>query len=138
MRYGISDWKARRWIDAAHALESMPLTAEAFSSGRLGVDKVVELTRFAVPETERELLPWALRVGTATIRERGNELARRSREDDTDLQADRSFCWWQDPEGRQLFFEGRLPSARGPYRGERRTADAGEAPGNARWTVLGS
>src|SRR5262249_28939658 len=43
MRYGISDWKARRWIDASHALESLPVTSEAFSSGRLGVDKVVEL-----------------------------------------------------------------------------------------------
>ena len=27
MRYGISDWKARRWIAAAHALESLPLTS---------------------------------------------------------------------------------------------------------------
>ena len=24
MRYGISDWKARRWIAASHALESLP------------------------------------------------------------------------------------------------------------------
>ena len=24
MRYGISDWKARRWIDAARALASLP------------------------------------------------------------------------------------------------------------------
>jgi hypothetical protein len=28
MRYGVSDWKARRWIAAAHALESLPLTSE--------------------------------------------------------------------------------------------------------------
>src|SRR5262245_51971709 len=27
MRYGISDWKARRWIEAAHALESLPETS---------------------------------------------------------------------------------------------------------------
>src|SRR5262245_959360 len=62
MRYGISDWKARRFIDASHALESLPLTSEAFSSGRLGVDKVVELTRVVTFETERDLLPWAGRV----------------------------------------------------------------------------
>ncbi len=24
MRYGVSDWKARRWIASAHALESCP------------------------------------------------------------------------------------------------------------------
>src|SRR5262249_44804352 len=49
MRYGISDYKARRWIDASHALGSLPEISEALSSGRLGVDKVVELTRFATP-----------------------------------------------------------------------------------------
>jgi hypothetical protein len=113
MRYGISDWKARRWIDAAHALESLPLTSQAFASGRLGVDKVVELTRFATPETEQDFLPWAERVASGTIRQRGNELARRSRDDVTDLEADRSFDWWLGPDGLQLQFEGRLPAAEG-------------------------
>ena len=47
MRYGISQWKASRWIQAAHALEHLPQLSEAFASGELGVDKVVELTRFA-------------------------------------------------------------------------------------------
>jgi Domain of unknown function (DUF222) len=113
MRYGVSDWKARRWIAAAHALESLPLTSEAFASGRLGVDKVVELTRFATPETERGLLPWAERVASGTIREKGNELARQSVQENQELEADRSFDWWTDPDGRQLQFEGRLPSAEG-------------------------
>ena len=94
MRYGISDWKARRWIASAHALESLPLTSEAFSSGRLGVDKVVELTRFATPESEQGLLPWAERVASGTIREKGNELARRARDEAAELDSDRSFDWW--------------------------------------------
>ena len=42
MRYGISDWRARRWIEAAHALEDLPSIAEAFASGELGLDKVVD------------------------------------------------------------------------------------------------
>jgi Domain of unknown function (DUF222) len=113
MRYGVSDWKARRWIASAHALESLPLTSEAFASGRLGVDKVVELTRFATPETEQKLLPWAERVASGTIREKGNELARRSVQENQELEADRSFDWWHDPDGRSLQFEGRLPSAEG-------------------------
>jgi hypothetical protein len=37
------------WIACAHALGDLPLTGEAFSSGALGIDKVVELTRFATP-----------------------------------------------------------------------------------------
>jgi hypothetical protein len=56
MRQGISDWKARRWIAAAHALEGLPRISEAFARGELGIDKVVELTRFATPETEADLV----------------------------------------------------------------------------------
>ena len=50
IRYGLSDWKARRWIAAAHALESLPHVADALASGVLGIDKVVELTRYATAE----------------------------------------------------------------------------------------
>jgi hypothetical protein len=44
MRYGISAWKAHRWVEAASALETLPETARALEVGRLGLDKVVELT----------------------------------------------------------------------------------------------
>ena len=53
MRLGISYWKAERWVSAAHALQELPRLSEALSSGELSIDKVVELTRFARPETER-------------------------------------------------------------------------------------
>jgi hypothetical protein len=59
MRYGISSWKARRWIQAAHALERLPRLSHAFASGALGIDKVVELCRFASAETEADLIRWA-------------------------------------------------------------------------------
>ncbi len=59
MRYGISYWKAERWIAASHALERLPRLSEAFASGELSIDKVVELTRFATPETEGRLILWA-------------------------------------------------------------------------------
>src|SRR5262245_49473132 len=90
MRYGISDWKARRWIAAAHALESLPRISEAFSSGRLGIDKVVELTRFATAESERDLLPWAQRVAPGAVRAKADELVRRSAEESERIQRDRS------------------------------------------------
>ena len=44
---GISHWAAHRWVSAAHALADLPRIREAFECGRLPLDKVVELTRFA-------------------------------------------------------------------------------------------
>jgi len=67
MRYGISYWKAERWIAASHALERLPRLSEAFASGELSIDKVVELTRFATPETEGRLILWAQEVSSGCI-----------------------------------------------------------------------
>ena len=39
--FHISSWKARRWIETAYVLESLPLTAAALESGSLSLDKVV-------------------------------------------------------------------------------------------------
>src|SRR5436189_4485851 len=65
MRYDMSEWKARRWIAAAYALETLPRVAEALAAGELGIDKVVELTRLATPETEADLVRWASTVSGA-------------------------------------------------------------------------
>jgi hypothetical protein len=50
----------------------LPLIDAAFAAGALGVDKVVELTRFATTDNEHELLPWAQRVSAGAIRSRGD------------------------------------------------------------------
>ena len=76
LRYGISSWKASRWIAAARALGSLPRIAEALGSGQLGIDKVVELTRFAAPKTEEGLVRWAQGVSCGCIRRRGDLVAR--------------------------------------------------------------
>src|SRR5919106_5103155 len=57
-RAGISKWAARRWIHAAHVLPTLPLISEALEAGTLSLDKVVELCRFATPETEKRLITW--------------------------------------------------------------------------------
>jgi hypothetical protein len=44
------------WIVAGHALERLPLVSEALTGGRLSLDKVVELARFATAETEARLI----------------------------------------------------------------------------------
>ena len=72
MPLGISWWKADRWVQAAHAVRSLPKTAEALSSGRLSIDKVVELARFATAETESGLISWAEPVSLAAIHHRAD------------------------------------------------------------------
>jgi hypothetical protein len=113
MRYGVSQWKARRWIAAAHALESLPRVSEALVSGELHVDKVVELTRFAAPETESRLVLWATGVSCGAIRRRADVVALRSPEDAEQVERARFLSWWTFDEGRRFGLEGELPSAHG-------------------------
>jgi hypothetical protein len=113
MRYGISYWKAQRWISAAHALESLPNVSDALASGELHLDKTVELTRFATPETESRLLIWAGGVSCGAIRRKADVATRRTREDLVDVERSRSLTWWTFDEGRRFGLQGELPSAQG-------------------------
>ena len=71
-RIGISAWIAARWVAASHAIPKLPLISAALESGSLGLDKVLELCRFATPETEQELIAWARRVSVATVRHKAD------------------------------------------------------------------
>ncbi len=66
-RLGISSWAARRWINAAHTLPHLPLISDAFETGTLSFEKVLELCRFATPDTEEKLIKWAQRVTVSGI-----------------------------------------------------------------------
>ena len=101
MRYGISQWKARRWVHAAHALEGLPALSAALASGRLGLDKAVELSRFATPDTEAELIRWARRVSCARIRRRGEEFEQRA-SDVVRAERERSVRGWFHDRGLHL------------------------------------
>ena len=113
MRYGISEWKARRWIGAAHALERLPRLSEALRSGGLGIDKVVELARFANPETEARLIAWARGVSGACIRRKADLAARQDLEEAREAERSRFLRWWYTDEGRRLWLEAELPAAEG-------------------------
>jgi hypothetical protein len=113
MRYGTSDWKARRWIAASHALQHLPLISEAFTRGELGIDKVVELTRFATPETERRLIPWAQRVSCGAIRHKGDLAIRREAEETIESEKSRSLTWWYEDDGMRFWLEANLPAHQG-------------------------
>jgi hypothetical protein len=114
IRYGISEWKSRRWVAAAHALENLPLIAEALDQGELGIDKVVELTRFAAPETEARLIRWAMTVSVGAVRHRGDLEARASITEVRETERSREVSWWYFDEGRRFGLEADLPAASGP------------------------
>jgi Domain of unknown function (DUF222)/HNH endonuclease len=113
MRYGISDWKARRLIETATALPHLPATARALDRGVLGVDKVVELARFAQPETEDGLIPWAQRVSSARIRQEGDVVRRGEPDEAANDDAMRSLTWAFRDEGRRFELHADLPAAQG-------------------------
>jgi hypothetical protein len=77
------------------------------------VDKVVELCRFAAPETEGSLIVWAKGVSTASIRHKADLVLRRRIEEIRDAERSRFLNWWYTDEGRRLGLEGELPAAEG-------------------------
>ena len=113
MRYDISEWKARRWIAAAIALEDLPMLSAAFSLGDLGIDKVVEITRFATPETEADLLRWAKNVSIGCIRRRADLACHPAIEDIQDAEKSRFLSWWYLDNGTRFGLEAELPAAQG-------------------------
>ncbi len=58
-KVGITNYAARRWLFAAHALKKLPLITEAFCRGELSLDKMLHLCRIATPDNEARLLRWA-------------------------------------------------------------------------------
>ncbi len=112
IRQGISQWKARRWIVGAHALETLPDLDRSFSSGELGVDKVVELARFATFESEAGLITWAKFVSCAAIRRKA-DLATRSLEDVQEAERGRFLRWWYLDDATRFGLEAELPAAQG-------------------------
>jgi hypothetical protein len=113
MRQGISQWKARRWVAAGHALEHLSDLARAFSNGELGIDKVVELARFASFESEAGLIRWAMFVSCAAVRRRADLEVRRTIDDVREAERGRFLKWWHLDDGSRLGLEAELPAAQG-------------------------
>jgi hypothetical protein len=109
---GISNWNARRWVNASHALEGLPQISKALQSGSLCLDKTVELTRFAEPNTETDLLRWARRVSVSTIKKNGDhdEVVRKPPEDGDKW---RYLRWFDYDDGARMGLEAFFPAAQG-------------------------
>src|SRR4051812_34701386 len=89
MRYGVSHWKACRWVGAARSFEAMPALGFALREGVLSIDKVVELARFATPDTIDGLTRWAEDVSAGAIRRRADVEIRRERDEAADVECSR-------------------------------------------------
>ncbi|HET6714385.1 MAG TPA: DUF222 domain-containing protein [Actinomycetota bacterium] len=113
IRYGMSWWKADRVIKSATTLHDLPQIAAAFEAGMLGIDKVIELSRFATPQTEGELVEWAGDVTCATIRRRADLEVRAAHDETAEFERDRSLRYWYQDGGRRFGLEARMPSAQG-------------------------
>ena len=112
-RLGISCWTARRWVAASQVISGLPLISEALQEGRLGLDKVVELCRFATPDTEQKLIAWARRVTVATVRQRADVFNRPETNEVRTTEQSRFLNWWWNEGGASLGLEGLLPAAEG-------------------------
>jgi hypothetical protein len=113
IRYGMSWWKADRWIKAATALLDLPRVAGALESGVLGIDKAVEVCRFATPETEEGLVDWAADSTCATIRRRADREVRAAIDETVEFERNRSLRYWYEDGGRRFGLEASMPSAQG-------------------------
>jgi hypothetical protein len=110
-RYDYSPWEARRWTAAAHAVENLTLVGEALTDGELSMTKVLELARFASPETEKKLISWAKKVSPRAIRKRGDRELRPHPDDAKDAERQRFVRWWFSDHIMGL--EGQFPAAQG-------------------------
>jgi len=77
------------------------------------MDKVVELARFAIAETEARLIRWAKGVSVACIRRKGDLAIRQSMEDAQDADRSRFLSWWYLDDGKRFGLEAELPAAQG-------------------------
>jgi 5-methylcytosine-specific restriction endonuclease McrA len=111
-RYGVSPYRSRRMVNAGYALESLPLTAEALETGRLNLDRVVELVRLATRETESDLVEWARRVTPQWIGHKADLNERQRTRENRTKDGARYLDWWWGPDA-TLRFEGLLPNDAG-------------------------
>lgn len=111
--FHVSRWKASRMVNAARALEKLPYISACLENGSLSLDKVIELTRFAAPSTERKLVAWARRVTPTGIRDRADLETAVSLRKVKDAHEGRHLRSWWDEMNHGLRFEGFLPADEG-------------------------
>lgn len=113
MQLGISRWKAERWLNAGRAFGWLPATADALERGDLGIDKAVELARFAEFDDEDALVRWAQGVPSGAIRRAGDLKGRDGAEAAEQDARARWLGWRYVDDGRRWSVEGEMPAVEG-------------------------
>ena len=113
LRFDITLYRARRWIACAHKLEELPLTSLAVERGELGLDKAVELTRFATPEDEARLLRWARRNTVTDIRLRADEAVAAPRDEVQQAELSRHLGYGWSPDRLNMHVYATFPAYEG-------------------------
>jgi hypothetical protein len=88
-------------------------TVSRAREGVLGIDKVLELSRFASPETEERLVVWAQRTSLGVVRAKADAAVRRNRDELLEIERSRSVRTWYFDEGTRFGMEAELPAADG-------------------------
>ncbi|MDP9235306.1 MAG: HNH endonuclease, partial [Actinomycetota bacterium] len=110
---GVTVSEGLRWTTAAHALEHLPVIAAAFETGVLSLDKVLQLARFATPDTEKDLLKWAKRASVNAIWHRA-DLANRPPDKVTRAAYRERYLWWSwYDDGTRVGIDAMLPADSG-------------------------
>jgi len=117
--FGLSQWRAARWVEAAEALSLLPRVAQALETGDLSIFKVEELARFADPDDEEALVWWAQQAPSGAIRAEADRRRKADAQEASEIEVRRELRWWQIDEGRGLELQAVLPAADG-----QRVADA--------------
>jgi Domain of unknown function DUF222. len=134
---GTSCYRTNKMVASARALENLPRIAAALANGSLHLDKVVELSRFATPETEERLIRWAKKT---TVGRSSNRAAERDKEieDATQLRRDRYFKGWLSFDKDSYHFEAVVPPEHGALVEEAINALAKELPDHPEHSLDGS
>lgn len=112
-RFGISVSAGMRWTQAAHALEHLPLTSVEFERGQISLDKVLQLTRFASAETEKELLRYARRTSLNALRQKADLATRPPLEEHIENHHARYLELRRFNDAGAIYLEGLLPADEG-------------------------
>jgi Domain of unknown function (DUF222)/HNH endonuclease len=111
-RCAMSPRTAREHVRVARALPELPLTREAFESGRLSYSKARVLTRVAEADSEADLLELARHATAAQLERMLRAFRRVSRAEAQAAHEHRYVTWHSEADG-SLYLRARLPAEEG-------------------------
>lgn len=110
---GITISEGLRRTKAAHALEELPLLAEALERGVLSFEKVCQLARYLTPDIEADEVRWAAKARFDQLKRKADVACRPTLDDVQAEEVSRYLSMWECDDLGSLGINGRLPAAEG-------------------------